>query len=111
MLGKPPARMYTRIEGSFPFFLGARNTYKRECEGPNAEVTQRLAQELDVPLDVAEFVVRDVSIGRDYSFLMDGYKPRCLYWEALDMLRPLLGYPHNTSNSPNTELNTNITRV
>ena len=55
--------------------------------------------------------MRDVSIGRDYSFLMDGYKPRCLYWEALDMLRPLLGYPHNTSNSPNTELNTNITRV
>ena len=37
-----------------------------------------------MPLDVAEFVVRDVSIGRDYSFLMNAYKPKFLYWEALD---------------------------
>lgn len=31
---------------------------------------------------VAEYVIRDVTIGRDYSFLMDAYVPRYLYWEA-----------------------------
>ena len=31
---------------------------------------------------VAEYVIRDVTIGRDYSFLMDAYVPRYLYWEV-----------------------------
>jgi hypothetical protein len=41
-------------------------------------------------VDTAKWVIRDVTIGRDYSFLMDAFKPDYLYWEALDMLRKLL---------------------
>ena len=64
--------------------------YERTSAKPNAEMAKRLAKELDADVAVAEYVIRDVTIGQDYSFLMDAYKPRYLYWEAMDMIRKLV---------------------
>ena len=74
----------------FAFILlrAARN-YKRDFAGPHKAVVSRVARDLDVDHDTASWVVRDITIGRDYSFLMDAYKPDYLYWEAFDMLRKL----------------------
>ena len=67
-------------------WIAARD-YQRNTAKPNEEIAKRMAEELDVPLGTAEYVIRDVTIGTNYSFLMDAYQPRYLYWEALDMLR------------------------
>lgn len=69
-------------------WIAARD-YQRNTAKPNEEIAKRMAEELDVPLRTAEYVIRDVTIGTNYSFLMDAYQPRYLYWEALDMLRNL----------------------
>jgi hypothetical protein len=34
--------------------------------------------------------VREIDIGADYSFLIQGYKPAYLFWETLDMVRKVL---------------------
>lgn len=59
--------------------------YEKTAKGENAEMAEQLAAELSkgsekVDLEVAEFVIRDVQIGEDYSFLMDAYTPKYLYW-------------------------------
>ena len=41
-----------------------------------------MAEDLQVDEVAAEFVIRDVIIGEDYSFLMDAFNPRYLYWEG-----------------------------
>lgn len=46
-------------------------TYNRETKGSNAALVRRVAEYLDVDEVSAEFVIRDVIIGQDYSFLMD----------------------------------------
>ena len=53
----------------------ASRQYEREAAGKNKEVALRIAKELDADEAQAAWVVRDVTIGRDYSFLMDAYKP------------------------------------
>jgi len=64
-------------------------TYDRETRGTNAVLARRVAEDLKVDEVAAEFVIRDVIIGEDYSFLMDA----C---ELLDLERtPML----NSSDS------------
>ena len=46
-------------------------TYNRETRGTNAVLARRVAEDLKVDEVSAEFVIRDVIIGEDYSFLMD----------------------------------------
>ena len=48
--------------------------YERNTAGSNAEIAKRMAEELDVPLCTAEYVIRDVTIGQNYSFLMDAVR-------------------------------------
>eukprot|EP01047_Picozoa_sp_COSAG01_P002039 COSAG01_NODE_51_length_31472_cov_106.607083_3_plen_4163_part_00 len=55
----------------------------------DTELIRRVAQNLDVKEEYARFVIRDLVIGADYSFAMDAYNPRYLYWESVDMLRKL----------------------
>ena len=45
--------------------------YNRETKGTNATLARRVAEDLEVDEISAEFVIRDVIIGEDYSFLMD----------------------------------------
>ena len=60
----------------------AAHRYQRESAVPNKAIAQRMVAEMDVDFVTAEYVIRDVTIGRSYSFLMDGYVPRHLYWCA-----------------------------
>ena len=83
--------------------LKAARSYKRETSGTNAALARRVAEDLKVDEVAAEFVIRDVIIGEDYSFLMDACafvslaavlsvltrrlcaladSPRYLYWEG-----------------------------
>jgi hypothetical protein len=64
--------------------------YKRnhvDSSGAHADMCRRAHEELGCDLSTATWVVRDVTIGRDFSFLMDAYTPQFLYWEALDMFQ------------------------
>eukprot|EP01043_Picozoa_sp_COSAG02_P018544 COSAG02_NODE_868_length_16360_cov_12.608204_7_plen_1171_part_00 len=63
--------------------------YQRDTEGSNVALAKKVAEDLKVDEKQASFVIRDITIGEDYSFLMDAYVPAYLYWEALDMLRKL----------------------
>ena len=58
----------------------AARRYQRDSAIPNKAIAQRMVAEMDVDFTTAEYVIRDVTIGRSYSFLMDGYVPRHLYW-------------------------------
>lgn len=58
-------------------------------ETANKTTAKRIALELDVEVSTVEYVIRDITIGRQFSFLMDAFKPRYLYWESMDMLRKL----------------------
>jgi hypothetical protein len=69
--------------------LRAAHNYENEFAAQNMEAAKLLAKEVDSDQATAEYVMRDITIGRDYSFLMDAYHPRFLYWEALDMTRKL----------------------
>ena len=46
-------------------------SYARNVAGSNAAIAHRLAEDLGVDEGEAEFVIRDLTIGEDYSFLMD----------------------------------------
>ena len=77
-----------------PLFMGyvlisAARKYQRESAQPNKEMAKRMATELGVEVKTAEYVIRDVTIGRSYSFIMDAFNPDYIYWESLDMLRKL----------------------
>eukprot|EP01047_Picozoa_sp_COSAG01_P016087 COSAG01_NODE_816_length_13389_cov_7.068849_6_plen_1558_part_00 len=65
------------------------NKSRKYSKSDNHDIAKRIAVELDVELTTAEFVVRDIQIGRQFSFLMDAYKPKFLFWETMDMLRKL----------------------
>eukprot|EP01048_Picozoa_sp_COSAG05_P002284 COSAG05_NODE_90_length_20140_cov_25.117060_3_plen_264_part_00 len=64
-------------------------TYERETQNSHLNTAKRIAVELDVDVQTTAFVIRDVTVGRDFSFVMDAYDPRYLYWEAVDMFRKL----------------------
>ena len=48
--------------------------YDTEMKGKNAETAKRMAVELDVSVEAAEFVIRDITIGRDLSFVSKSYR-------------------------------------
>lgn len=80
---------------SLPLLFGfvlirASRQHQRDAAGKNKEIAQRIAKELDRDEDEAAWVVRDVIIGRDYSFLMDAYAPKYLYckYRYLALCRP-----------------------
>jgi hypothetical protein len=52
-------------------------------------VARRVADELRMDDAVAADAIRDVSTGREYSFLVNAYKPRYYFWEGIDMIRKL----------------------
>ena len=75
---------------AFGFILLRKaSVYQRDTEGSNVALAKKVAEDLKVDEKQASFVIRDITIGEDYSFLMDAYVPAYLYWEALDMLRKL----------------------
>ena len=62
--------------------------YSRSDESETDRATaQRIAEDQSVEESQAAYVIRDVTVGKEFSFLMDAYRPECFYWEALDMLR------------------------
>ena len=72
--------------------------YERDFRSKNSVIAKRMSAELfgdegDHYVSVAEWVIRDITVGRDYCFLMDAYKPEYLYWEVL-------GKPANSTISP-----------
>eukprot|EP01047_Picozoa_sp_COSAG01_P002788 COSAG01_NODE_76_length_28332_cov_298.876992_18_plen_399_part_00 len=72
----------------FYFRSKAKDWKNNQCEKYH-KPARRMHVELGVDLKEAEFVIRDIIFGRDYSMLMDAFRPRYLYWEALDMVRKL----------------------
>ena len=52
-------------------------------------VARRVADELKIDDKQAMEAIRDVSTGREYSFLVNAYKSQYFYWEGVDMLRKL----------------------
>ena len=58
--------------------------------GSGRFVARRVADELKVADVVAADAIRDVETGREYSFLVNAYKPRYFYWEGYDMIRKLM---------------------
>eukprot|EP01046_Picozoa_sp_COSAG06_P001167 COSAG06_NODE_35_length_30757_cov_53.112532_15_plen_135_part_00 len=63
--------------------------WEKNKRGRYADVAQRMSAELGCDLKQAEFVIRDIVVGQDFSFVMDAFDPRYLYWEAFDMIRKL----------------------
>eukprot|EP01046_Picozoa_sp_COSAG06_P027301 COSAG06_NODE_2402_length_6947_cov_4.005111_6_plen_221_part_01 len=67
--------------------------YQRICAGSNSVehlVADRVAQDFGVDVDTAQYIIRDVAMSARFSFIIDAYRPRVLYWEALDMMRKLM---------------------
>ena len=52
--------------------------YSRDTEGSNTALAKKVAEDLEVDVTRASFVIRDITIGEDYSFLMDAYLPQYL---------------------------------
>ena len=66
-----------------------RMTEYRSQNSGDRFIARRVADELGVSDESAMDAIRDVSMGRQYSFLLSSFKPRFYYWEAVDMLRKL----------------------
>ena len=65
-VGLPLTLMYYLIQKT--------KTYDRDFRAKNAETAKRMSIELGVTVEAAGFVIRDVTIGRDLSFVI----VRCL---------------------------------
>ena len=64
---------------AFGFILVRKaRAYSRDNEGSNAVLAKKVAEDLQVDKTRASFVIRDVTIGEDYSFLMDAFLPAYL---------------------------------
>lgn len=61
--------------------------YTRDSATTNLQVAQRMSKDLGCTVDAAQYTIRDLLIGADFAFVMDGYDPRYIYWESLDMVR------------------------
>ena len=66
-------------------------TYERDFRSKNSVIAKHMSAELfgdndGTQVSVAEWVIRDITVGRDYCFLMDAFKPEYLYWEVLGKL-------------------------
>ena len=65
----------------------------RDYAGASASerfVARRVADELKLSDAMAADAIRDCNTGREYSFLVNSYKPRYYYWEGYDMIRKLM---------------------
>ena len=81
-VGLPVALLYV--------LLDKIKTYESESQGANYDTAKRIAVELDVDVQAAQFVIRDITIGRDgWSLAMDAFSPEYIYFEAMDMFRKL----------------------
>jgi hypothetical protein len=59
---------------TFAFILlRAARDYKQKFAMAHREVADRVSKDMDVDISTAAWVIRDVTIGRDFSFLMDAY--------------------------------------
>ena len=58
--------------------------------GSTRFVARRVADEMKLDDSVAADAIRDCNTGREYSFLVNTFKPQYYYWEGIDMLRKLL---------------------
>eukprot|EP01046_Picozoa_sp_COSAG06_P026528 COSAG06_NODE_2286_length_7159_cov_18.500708_2_plen_136_part_01 len=58
--------------------------------GTGRFMARRVADELKITDVEAADAIRDVTTGREYSFLVNAYKPRYYHWEGVDMVRKLL---------------------
>ena len=52
-------------------------------------VARRVAESLGLADAVSIDAVRDVRMGREYSFLVSAFQSRYFFWEGVDMLRKL----------------------
>ena len=59
--------------------IKAARVYEREIRPRNIETAQLLATAMNADVVVAEYCIRDLTIGRGYSFIMDAYVPWFLY--------------------------------
>jgi hypothetical protein len=79
-----------------PLFLGWQMVQRMQeyassdQDGSTRFVARRVADELQLDDTVAADAIRDCNTGREYSFLVNAYKPRYFYWEGYDMVRKLL---------------------
>eukprot|EP01047_Picozoa_sp_COSAG01_P020513 COSAG01_NODE_1169_length_11408_cov_35.108056_3_plen_2198_part_00 len=71
------------------YLLNTTAKYNQDLKTKNAAIAKRMSIELDVDTETAEYVIRDVTIGRSLSFVMDAYQPQYLFWEVVDMFRKL----------------------
>jgi hypothetical protein len=58
--------------------------------GTDRFMARRVADELKITDVEAADAIRDVTTGREYSFLVNAYKPRYYHWEGVDMVRKLV---------------------
>ena len=56
--------------------------YERDTRGLHVKMVTQLAEEMQVDRLVAQYVVRDVSVGSEFSVLINSYKPAFMYWES-----------------------------
>eukprot|EP01051_Picozoa_sp_SAG22_P000976 SAG22_NODE_33_length_27588_cov_104.174652_7_plen_93_part_00 len=54
--------------------------------GGDRFVARRVADELKIADEVAADAIRDCNTGREYSFLVNAFKPRYYYWEGAVVL-------------------------
>eukprot|EP01047_Picozoa_sp_COSAG01_P025164 COSAG01_NODE_1577_length_9847_cov_11.543394_9_plen_1234_part_00 len=75
-----------------PLFFGAllfRRAWQHDSHAADSKFMMRMAEELDLDIDVVVYLLRDLKLGPDFAFLMDAWKPQFVYWESLDLLRKL----------------------
>jgi hypothetical protein len=61
--------------------------YTRDSATTNLKVAQRMSKDLGCTVDSAQYTIRDLLVGADFAFVMDGYDPQYIYWESFDMVR------------------------
>jgi hypothetical protein len=60
---------------AFGFILVRKaSVYQRDTAGSNVALAKKVAEDLNVDEKQASFVIRDITIGEDYSFLMDAVR-------------------------------------
>ena len=60
---------------AFGFILVRKaSAYQRDTAGSNVALAKKVAEDLNVDEKQASFVIRDITIGEDYSFLMDAVR-------------------------------------
>ena len=59
--------------------------YERETQDSHLDTAKRIAVELDVDVQTAAFVIRDVTVGRDFSFgnFTQQYDIACAYYVSV----------------------------